>query len=39
MRSKAIGCLQEADNEVWQYSVIAIDEGQFFPGTPLPSNL
>ena len=32
MKSKAVFCLQEAENEVWQYAVVAIDEGQFLPG-------
>lgn len=32
MKSKAVSTLQEVENEVWQYSVIAVDEAQFLPG-------
>lgn len=32
MRSKAVASLQEVENEVVQYAVVAIDEAQFLPG-------
>lgn len=32
MTAKSVGALTEADNAVWHYDVVAVDEGQFFPG-------
>lgn len=32
MAAKAVSTLVEVSNSVWHYDVIAIDEGQFFPG-------
>ena len=34
MAAKAASTLMEVSNSVWHYDVIAIDEGQFFPGEP-----
>lgn len=32
MAAKSVAALTEADNTVWHYDVVAVDEGQFFPG-------
>lgn len=32
MAAKAVSALMEVSNSIWHYDVIAIDEGQFFPG-------
>ena len=32
MAAKSVSALTEADNAVWHYDVVAVDEGQFFPG-------
>lgn len=32
MEAKAVSTLSEMSNTVWHYDIIAIDEGQFFPG-------
>lgn len=38
--AKAVSTLSEVSNTVWHYDIIAIDEGQFFPGEQgLPSFL
>lgn len=33
MVAKSVTALSEADNAAWHYDVIAVDEGQFFPGS------
>lgn len=32
MEAKAVSTLSEISNTVWHYDIVAIDEGQFFPG-------
>lgn len=32
MEAKAVSTLSEISNTIWHYDIIAIDEGQFFPG-------
>lgn len=39
MAAKSVASLSEADNAVWHYDVVAVHEGQFFPGTANPDNL
>ena len=34
MAAKSVATLGEVENAVWHYDVVAIDEGQFFPGKP-----
>ena len=34
MTAKSVATLGEVENAVWHYDVVAIDEGQFFPGKP-----
>ena len=36
MAAKAVSALVEISNAAWHYDVIAIDEGQFFPGEHRP---
>ena len=39
MAAKSVNTLSEIANAAWHYDVIAIDEGQFFPGKCLHSTL
>ena len=38
MAAKAVSALAEVANAAWHYDVIAIDEGQFFPGEHTPKD-
>ncbi len=37
LKAVPVETLAEAQNRIWQYDVIAVDEGQFMPGNILRS--